>query len=145
MDEAFHVALSSPKVGRKVLPRWFPIGSSCLSGYRIFWCEDRALVRGDLKSIKMRVPAVARKELGVSTFLHDARPFKHDNAICKAHGAETVSADERSASGCRPLQRVNDGVLGGGIETACGFVENQNRRVAQHGTGDSNSLFLPAG
>lgn len=30
--------------------------------------------------------------------------------------------DERGASGSRPFQRADDGVLGGGIETACGFV-----------------------
>jgi len=51
------------------------------------------LVRGDLKLIKMRVPAVARQEFRVSTCLRDARPVKHDNAICKAHGAEAVSDD----------------------------------------------------
>ncbi len=35
----------------------------------IFWCEDRGLVRGDLKFMKMRVPAVARQEFRVSTCL----------------------------------------------------------------------------
>src|SRR5436309_15147989 len=92
----------------------------------------------------MRVPAVARQEFRVSTCLRDARPVKHDNAICKAHGAEAVSGDERSAYGCRPLQRVHDRVLGVGIETAGGFVENQYRRVVQYREGDSNAVFLTA-
>src|SRR5437016_13960178 len=83
-DEAFaEVALASPKGGREVLPRLFPSGSSCPSGSRIFWCEDRGLVRGDLRLIKMPVPAVARQEYGWSTWLPHASPITHANAACK--------------------------------------------------------------
>src|SRR5207244_114016 len=52
----------------------------------------------------------------------------------------------RSFRGCSRVARLVRQVSGfSGVKTAGWFVENQNRRVAQHGTGDSNSLFLPAG
>ena len=92
--------------------------------------------------MKMSVPTLAGQELFVGAFLDDAPPMEDDNAIGQTYRAETVSDDECGASGRRALQRVDDRVLGDGIQTACGFVQNQNGRVAQHRAGDGNALLL---
>ena len=99
----------------------------------------------DLKPIKMRITAVAGKEFSMCAFLDDASVFEDNNAICQAHGAETVSDDDGGAPSRRSFERVDDGALGDGIQTTCGLVENQNRCVAQYGAGDCNSLELASG
>ena len=92
--------------------------------------------------MKMSVATLAGQEFFMAAFLDDAPPMEDDNAIGQTYRAETVSDDERGASGRRALQRVDDRVLGGGIQAACGFVQNQNGSIAQHRAGDGDALLL---
>ena len=65
--------------------------------------------------MKMSVATLAGQELFVGAFLDDAPPMEDDNAIGQTYRAETVSDDERGASGRRALQSVYDSTFGDGI------------------------------
>src|SRR6185436_18194318 len=81
---------------------------------------------------------------GVRAEFDDAPVFQNHNAIREAHGGQAVRDDEGGAPARRDFERLDDGALGGGVEAAGRLVENQNRRIAQHGARDGNALFLSA-
>src|SRR6478736_5899516 len=53
--------------------------------------------------------------------------------------------DQCRAAAHQPLERLMHGGFRLRIEVACRFVEQPDRRVLEHGTGDRDALLLPAG
>ena len=62
--------------------------------------------------------------------------------------AEAVRDPQGCQGHCRTvaelLHRVQDGCLAGGIQQGCGFIQEQQRRLARQSSGDGQSLLLPA-
>src|SRR6267143_2155231 len=79
------------------------------------------------------------------SFFDDPPTVEHNNAISKAHGAQTVGDHQGGAVPGGGFQRINNQPFGCGVEAAGWLIKNQNRRIAQDGSSDGNSLLLSAG
>ena len=75
----------------------------------------------------------------------DAALREDEDALCDADRGETVGDDERRAPAGEVFEAILNFIFAFGIERGRRFVENQNRRVFQKGTGNSEALALPAG
>ena len=70
----------------------------------------------------------------------------HDHdAVRVGDRAEPVGNDEGRAVLEEQVEGLVDLVLGLGVDLAGGFVEDEDRRVAEDGPGDGDPLPLPAG
>ena len=78
----------------------------------------------------------------MGTFFHDAPLVQHYDAIGVAHRAQTVGDDEHGAA-LADVRHValNDG-LAFVVESAGGFVQNQDARVGKQGACDGDALAL---
>lgn len=70
---------------------------------------------------------------------------KDDDLIGVADGRETVSNGDGSAAGSGAVESVLNNRLRIGVERRRRLVEQQNLRVGDDGTSDSDALLLPAG
>ena len=76
----------------------------------------------------------------------DQRAFIEDkDAVGVDDGGEAVCDDEAGAVFGDLVERVLDLFFGVAVERAGGFVEDENGRVLENGTGDRHSLLLAAG
>ena len=74
------------------------------------------------------------------------RPLlEDDHAVALPERAQAVGDDERRAALHGLLHRGENFVLGVRIDRGGRIVEQQNRRIEQHGPGDRQPLPLPAG
>ena len=102
-------------------------------------------LRSKLQCCKTRVQAVGSNELVVASDLDDASVIEDDDAVGALHGRQPMRNHHRRTSchGC--LQCALHDLLAFGIERAGRFVEQQQRRILQHGTRNRDALALPAG
>jgi hypothetical protein len=85
-----------------------------------------------------------RDQLGMGAGLDDAAFVHHDDPAGGAHGGEPVCDHQRGAVLHQPLERVLDQAFAFGVERGGGFVEQQDRRVAEQCAGDGETLALAA-
>ena len=98
-------------------------------------CAEQSLVgRAGRQHIGMRT-----KRDGSSLLHHQHVRYQFDER--RRHG---VRHDQRRATTREFSQRLVNKLLAVRIDGRRGFVENQNRRFAQHGSRQSNSLTLAA-
>ena len=72
----------------------------------------------------------------------DAAAFEDEDLVGVADGGEAVGDDEARAVFHQMVEGFLDETLGGGVNTGGGFVEDEDRRVFQEGTGDGEALFF---
>jgi len=80
----------------------------------------------------------------VPALLDDPAFVEDDDAVSAADRGETMGDDDRRAVVHQPLERLLDQLLRFGVERGGRFVEQQQRRVAQHRAGDRQPLALAA-
>lgn len=81
----------------------------------------------------------------MGAFFDDAAVFKDENAVDVHDGGKTMGNDKSGLVFDQIFESILDELFGFAVETAGGFIENQNFRIAENGTGDSHSLALAAG
>src|SRR5262245_53305702 len=102
------------------------------------------LVAAELQLMEVRVAAVAGDQLGVRALLDDATALDHDDAIRDAGGGEAMRDDEGRAPARGAVERLDQRVLGRGVEARGRLVEDQDRRVADDRARDRDALLLAA-
>src|SRR5690606_15125868 len=81
----------------------------------------------------------------VGSLLDDAPMIHHDDEIGVLHGSDTVRDDQAGACP-QHFAEFRENVGGGvGVHAGQRIVQHQHRRIAHDGTGNRNSLLLPAG
>ena len=75
----------------------------------------------------------------------DLAGVHHHDAVGALHRRQAVGDDEGGAVGHGGFQRGLHQALALGVQRAGGFIEQQQRRVLQHGAGDADALALAAG
>lgn len=73
--------------------------------------------------------------------LNDLALIDDDDAISLFDGAETMSNHDDGASDGALLKCLLNDVLRFGIECRSGFIQNENGRRSNEGTGNGNSLL----
>ena len=90
--------------------------------------------------IIMRVDSVFCQKLLMRTALCNSIICNHQNLICIPYGGKAMG----NGNGCpvpgKLLQTFLDPALAFIIKSACGFVQNQNRRIFQKYSGNGNPL-----
>jgi hypothetical protein len=74
--------------------------------------------------------------------LDDAARVEHDDLVGVAYRRQPVGNDEHGTLPHQPLDGLLHEPLGLGIERAGGFIQDENRGVAQQGSGNGNALAL---
>ena len=88
------------------------------------------------------VHAVLRDKFIVRALLNHAAMVEDVDAVGVAHGAQAVGDDEAGAMRHEMLQRLLNLPFGLGIDAGSGFIEQQNRWIAQQSTGDADALLF---
>ena len=70
---------------------------------------------------------------------------QHQDAVGLLHRSQPMCNHQRGTSLHRRLQRRLHHALALGVECAGGFIQQQQRRVLEHGTGNRNTLALSTG
>ena len=91
------------------------------------------------------VDADAGHQLVVGAFFHNRAVLDHDDAVKIADGAQTVRDDDRRAVFHKLVERLLNVSLTHAVQRARRFVQDQNRRVFEHGAGDRHALAFTAG
>src|SRR5437868_5476707 len=89
--------------------------------------------------IEMSVSPLPRQKFKVGTLFNDPTPLEDDDAVCQAHRRQAMCDDQGCTSRGGPLQRVDNGLLGGRIQAARRLIKDQNGRVSQNRTRDGRS------
>src|SRR5262245_13210453 len=98
----------------------------------------------ELQLGKSRVEAAGSGECLVSAFLDDAALVHDQDAVAGEDGCEPMRDHERGALGHQALERRLHIFLRLGVERGGGFVEQEERRVAQYRARDRDALPLAA-
>ena len=77
--------------------------------------------------------------------LDDVAVVHDEDHVGVADGGKPVGDDKGSSSFHQVFHAFLDQDLGSCIDGRCGFVENQDLRIAEEGAGDGKQLFLPLG
>ena len=80
----------------------------------------------------------------MGAFLDDAAMVHHQNAIGFENGGQSMGDDQRRAVAHDAFKGTLHRRFTFGVERAGGFVEQQDRRIAQDGPGDGDALALAA-
>ena len=99
---------------------------------------------GGLVELHGRQPSVqtiARHELCVGAGIDDAATVHHHDAVGVDHGAQAVGDDQGRAALHGLFQGGLHRTLALGVERTGGFVEQEQRRVFQHGPGDADACL----
>ena len=80
----------------------------------------------------------------VAAFHHVAVP-EDQNQVCVANGAEPVGNDEGGAVFRQPVHGLLNQGFGPGIHRGGGLIQDEQRRVLNHGPGDGHQLLLTGG
>src|SRR5580658_3136732 len=91
------------------------------------------------------VEAVGGFKLLVRSGFADATAVEDDDQIGVPDGAEAMGYHKSRSSRQKLFQRALHQLLAFGVEIAGRFVENQDLRIGQNGSGDAQPLPLPAG
>src|SRR5438309_4380173 len=99
----------------------------------------------ELQVVEPAVQAVGGEQLGVGATLPEAPVLEHHDQIGVLDGREPVRDHEHRAVPHEAIDRVLNEPLRLGVELAGGLVEDEDRRVAQHGARDREWVALAAG
>ena len=107
----------------------------------VFWGVD--LGSSDpLRFHKAVISTLLLKKLIVGTLFDNAALGHNDDLVCVSDGRQSVRDDDgRSTLGCYLKSCLNN-TFGLGIQSRCGLVKQKNLRIADHRTGNGNSLLL---
>src|SRR5213083_3229435 len=119
------------------------IGKSSLTALRTRVKPDN-ISGPKLEIVQAPIQTVAGEQVVVRAPLHDPSFRQHDDEIGMVHGGEPVGDHEDGAMRHQPIDRFLHEALGFGVECAGGFVEDQNRWIAQQRPGNRDPLALPA-
>src|SRR5215831_4933570 len=121
----------------------------------VFTCESTESARGsksawrrrlgELHAIQFRVYAAPGDERVVRAFFGDYAVFDHHNLARIANGAQPVGNGDDGPPLHQARQGFNHELLRFRVECRRGFVEDENRAVADQGAGNPDTLTLPAG
>ena len=82
--------------------------------------------------VQISVVAAVSNKFFVATLFDDLAIFEDDDAMGVANSGKAMRDDETSAAREKFFERMLDGFFGGGINGACGLVEDQNVRPRDH-------------
>src|SRR4051812_16162678 len=123
-----------------------PIVKSLGCGWR-FLCVEHGLRRSSRKELSLRklgeAPAFC-DQLFEAAALDDAALIEHQNARRVADGGKAVRDDECGAPPHHFIESRLHLALGGSVERACRFVEDQDWRVLQQRARNRQALTLTA-
>src|SRR5882672_7002397 len=119
------------------------IGKSSLTALRTMVKPER-MSAPELQVVEPAVHAVGGQQLPVRAPLHDPSFRHHDDEIGMLDGGEPVGDHEDGAMRHQPIDRFLHEALGLGVERAGGFVEDEDRWIAQQRPGNRDALPLPA-
>src|SRR5216683_5836107 len=119
------------------------IGKSSLTALRTMVKPER-MSAPELQVVEPAVQAVGGQQLPVRPALHDPPLRENDDEIGVLHGREPVGDHEDGAMRHQPVDRFLHEALGFGVERAGGFVEDEDRWIAQQRAGNRDALPLPA-
>ena len=77
-------------------------------------------------------------------FLDDAAFVHDDDTVGLAHGRQAVGDDDGGSAFHQMFECILHQPLAFGVERAGRLVKQQDRRIAQQGTGNGDALSLPA-
>ena len=97
-----------------------------------------------LQSCEAGVHAAVRHQLGVRALFHQPAVVQHHDAVGLLHRGQAVRDDQRGAVLHGRFERRLHHALALRVQRAGGFVEQQQRRVLEHGARDRDALALPA-
>ena len=95
--------------------------------------------------MQLGVEAAAGEQFPVGADVGDAAAVHHHDAVGVADRRQAVGDDQGGAPRGEAVERLLDQRLGAGVEGGGGLVQEQHRRVAEHGAGDGDALALAAG
>src|SRR5262249_56170352 len=83
-----------------------------------------------LPPIQVRVIPLVREQRLVRAALDDLAVVEDDDVVGVLHRGDAMRDDQRGSSSPNRAQRLQNGLLGRGVDGAQRVVENQNRPVA---------------
>ena len=98
----------------------------------------------ELQSRQTRIKPVCRDELGMRALLDDLALIHHQDAVAGQDGGEAVCDHQRGAMSHQLFERGLHQRLAFGVECGGGFIEQQQRRIAQDRASDRDALTLAA-
>ena len=102
------------------------------------------LLGHELTLNKFLVGAVGCDEFVVSTFFHDLSLLEHDDLVSVANGRESMGDDDASLlTLCHEcVESLLDLMLAFSVQGASSFIKEDDFRLANESSCDSNALFL---
>src|SRR5262249_32836529 len=112
------------------------------------WSETLSCAGGRANNTavpEIKIAPALGQQLLVRADLNNAAMVKDKDRVGSCDGGQSVRDDQGSAAGRELPKRFHNAAFDKGIQTAGGFVKNDDGRVAQHCSRDGNALALPAG
>src|SRR5690606_5176482 len=85
-----------------------------------------------------------RQQFFMASKINDCALIEYGNAVCDTDRAQAVGDDDGRAVLHQPRQGVLNQLLAFAVEARRGFVQQQNARILEDGTGDGDALSLAA-
>ena len=98
-----------------------------------------------LRGHQVAIRAIDGDQFCVVAALDHAAVLQDENPVGANDAGQAVGEDQRGAAGHQAVERLLDHCLVLGIDRRQGFVQHQDRGVAQQGPGDGDALALAAG
>ena len=108
-------------------------------------CRGRDPGRGLVEGVEVRVDRRGGQQFLVAADGADGAPVEDDDLVGVGHRVQVVRDDDRGAARHQPAQRSEHPLPRRGVQPGGRLVEEQHRRVADHGAGDRQPLALAAG
>ena len=84
-----------------------------------------------LQAVEVGVVGVEGEELVVGSLFDDPTAVEDHDAVGASDGGESMGDDKDGAVFAEAFDGLDEESLGFGVEGAGGFIENQDRRIAQ--------------
>src|SRR4051812_21840012 len=97
---------------------------------------------GELAVVKVGVEAIGSQQPIMSSLLDDGTVIHDQDQVSIANGGKTMGDDKACPTLHQLAHSALNLLLGPGIHTAGGFVQDQNFWIGQEGAGDSEQLLL---
>ena len=94
---------------------------------------------------EIKIVPTLGQQLLVGAHLNNAAMVKDKDRVGSCDGCQSVGDDQGSAAGREVPKRFHNAAFDKGIQTAGGFVKNNDGRIAQHCPRYGNALALSAG
>jgi hypothetical protein len=89
-----------------------------------------------------RIITAERQQFGMTPLFDDPPILQHQDAIRALDGRKPMRDDQRGAPRHQRLERGLDMTLSLGVERRGRLIQNQNRRVLEHGARNGQTLTL---